>query len=140
MVNVSQIKEHMDVIASDGKTVGKVDHLEGQDRIKLTKTDSPDGKHHLVPVRWIDHVDPARPSEQSRIRRTKELERRRLGGRRRQRRRRHRSPVASSSPAHAARINFSTAVSRTLRLPTSAIASSSAPSAVQVPEKPMPTS
>jgi hypothetical protein len=57
MVNVSQIKEHMDVIASDGKTVGKVDHLEGQDRIKLTKTDSPDGKHHLVPVGWIDHID-----------------------------------------------------------------------------------
>ena len=35
----SQIREHMDVISSDKKTVGKVDHLEGTDKIKLTKTD-----------------------------------------------------------------------------------------------------
>jgi hypothetical protein len=30
----SQIREHMDVISSDKKTVGKVDHLEGTDKIK----------------------------------------------------------------------------------------------------------
>ena len=32
------IKEHMEVLGSDGKHVGTVDHLEGADRIKLTKT------------------------------------------------------------------------------------------------------
>ena len=36
----------MDVISSDKKTVGKVDHLEGTDKIKLTKQSSPDGQHH----------------------------------------------------------------------------------------------
>ena len=42
----AQIKEHMDVISSDKKTVGKVDHLEGTDKIKLTKQSSPDG--HII--------------------------------------------------------------------------------------------
>jgi hypothetical protein len=54
----SQIREHMDVISSDRKTVGKVDHLEGTDKIKLTKQSSPDGEHHhFIPVSWVDHVD-----------------------------------------------------------------------------------
>jgi hypothetical protein len=58
MVATSQIKEHMDVISSDKKTVGKVDHLEGTDKIKLTKQSSPDGQHHhFIPVSWVDHVD-----------------------------------------------------------------------------------
>jgi hypothetical protein len=39
--DATQIKEHMDVISSDRKTVGKVDHLEGSDKIKLTKQSSP---------------------------------------------------------------------------------------------------
>ena len=57
-MDISQIKEHMDVISSDREIVGKVDHLEGQDRIKLTKSSSPDGKHHhFIPVDWVDHVD-----------------------------------------------------------------------------------
>ena len=54
----SQIKEHMDVISSDKKTVGKVDHLEGPDKIKLTRQSSPDGQHHhFIPLDWVDHVD-----------------------------------------------------------------------------------
>ncbi|EKS37069.1 DUF2171 domain-containing protein [Afipia broomeae] len=57
MADVSKIKEHMDVIDSTGKNIGQVDHLEGSDRIKLTKSSSPDGVHHFVPVAWIDHVD-----------------------------------------------------------------------------------
>ena len=56
-MDTSKIKEHMDVIDSAGKKVGQVDHLQGNDQIKLTKTGSPDGKHHLVPVSWIDHID-----------------------------------------------------------------------------------
>lgn len=57
MTDVSKIKEHMDVLDSAGKKIGQVDHLEGNDNIKLTKTSSPDGQHHFVPVAWIDHVD-----------------------------------------------------------------------------------
>lgn len=53
---VEGITEHMQVIASCGKCVGTVDHLESNS-IKLTRKDSPDGMHHFVPLSWIDHVD-----------------------------------------------------------------------------------
>jgi hypothetical protein len=53
---VAGIQEHMDVVASCGKTIGKVDHLEGN-AIKLTKKDSPDGVHHFIPTSWIERVD-----------------------------------------------------------------------------------
>ena len=56
-MNAADIKEHMDVIAADGQKIGQVDHLEGKDKIKLTKHDSPDGKHHLIPVNWVSKVD-----------------------------------------------------------------------------------
>ncbi|ANY83249.1 hypothetical protein BB934_30175 (plasmid) [Microvirga ossetica] len=44
MTDISQIKEHMEVIGADGAHVGTVDHLEGN-RIKLTKKDSGEGSH-----------------------------------------------------------------------------------------------
>ena len=53
-------------------------------------------------------------------------------------RREHADGVAHDSYTRC--ISFSTAVMRRLRLPASAVASSSAPSLSQVPEKPMPTS
>lgn len=53
---IQAITEHMPVVASCGKCVGTVDHLESNS-IKLTRKDSPDGLHHYVPLSWIDHVD-----------------------------------------------------------------------------------
>ncbi|BAP37082.1 hypothetical protein J2769_000399 [Acinetobacter guillouiae] len=46
-INVESIKNHADVIASCGTQIGKVDHLEGQDSIKLTRSDD---EHHLIPL------------------------------------------------------------------------------------------
>jgi hypothetical protein len=58
MVDTSQIKEHMDVISSDKKMVGKVDHLDCPDKIKLTRKSSPSGEHHhFIPVTWVERVD-----------------------------------------------------------------------------------
>jgi hypothetical protein len=46
MSDLSQVKEHMDVIGADGVHVGTVDKVDG-DRIKLTKADSGShGDHH----------------------------------------------------------------------------------------------
>jgi hypothetical protein len=53
---VAAITDHMEVIASCGKKMGVVDHVEGG-AIKLTKNDSPDGMHHFVPVSWVGRVD-----------------------------------------------------------------------------------
>jgi hypothetical protein len=57
MATADQIREHMEVRALDGAHIGTVDHLEGDTQIKLTKNDSDDGKHHLIPLEWVDHVD-----------------------------------------------------------------------------------
>jgi hypothetical protein len=58
MFKQSDIKEHMEVLGSDGQHVGKVDHMDGSNAIKLAKSDPKSGgKHHLIPVDWIDHVD-----------------------------------------------------------------------------------
>ena len=57
MADTTQIKEHMAVIASDGQTVGLVDHLQGSDMIKLTRQSGGHGHHHLIPTAWVDRVD-----------------------------------------------------------------------------------
>ena len=58
VMNKEQIREHMEVLGSDGKHIGTVDHLEGESQIKLAKKDvSAGGKHHLIPLDWVDHVD-----------------------------------------------------------------------------------
>lgn len=56
MADLSQIKEHADVIGADGVHVGTVDRVDG-DRIKLTKQDSNDQKHHYVSVGLVAAVE-----------------------------------------------------------------------------------
>ena len=53
----ANIKEHMQVLGSDGILVGVVDHLQSEARIKLTKNDSVDGQHHFIDVDLVGHVD-----------------------------------------------------------------------------------
>ena len=54
---VQQVREHMEVVGSDGAHVGTVDKLSG-DRIILTKTDQDSGGvHHSIPSSWIKSVD-----------------------------------------------------------------------------------
>lgn len=50
------IKEHMEVLGSDGGFVGTVDHLEGSE-IKLTKSSDKSGQHHFIPLDWVSNVD-----------------------------------------------------------------------------------
>jgi hypothetical protein len=45
MADLSQVKEHMEVVGADGIRVGTVDSVSG-DRIKLTKADSGSHRHH----------------------------------------------------------------------------------------------
>ena len=67
MADLSQIREHMEVIGADGVHVGTVDHVEG-DRIKLTKKDSSvdvsgaqggghAGHHHFIPGGLVADVE-----------------------------------------------------------------------------------
>jgi hypothetical protein len=56
MLDANQIKEHAAVIGADGVHVGTVDHVQG-DRIKLTKQDSVDEKHHYIPLSLVAEVE-----------------------------------------------------------------------------------
>lgn len=60
MADLSNIREHMEVVGADGVHVGTVDRMEG-DRIKLTKKDSGEGSHrghhHYIPASLIAGVD-----------------------------------------------------------------------------------
>jgi len=56
MINVSEIREHMEVVGSDGGHVGKVDHVLGGE-IELSKLDLGGGfKHHLIPITWVEQI------------------------------------------------------------------------------------
>lgn len=49
--------EHLQVKDVNGEHVGTVDHLEGADQLKLTKTDSTDGQHHYVQLSQVESMD-----------------------------------------------------------------------------------
>jgi len=55
MADISQIREQMEVVGSDGRHVGTVDRVEGN-KIKLTRKDSEEGVHHLIPTDWVESV------------------------------------------------------------------------------------
>jgi len=52
---IQQIKPEMPVVCSEDGQFAVVDHLEGQDSIKLKK--DKDGKHHFIPMSWVTVVD-----------------------------------------------------------------------------------
>jgi hypothetical protein len=57
MIDATRIKEHMEVIGSDGKHVGRVDHVK-EGEIELAKMDLGSGmKHHMIPMSWVDFID-----------------------------------------------------------------------------------
>jgi len=68
MVQPADIREHMEVIGSDGGHVGRVDHVLG-DEIELAKFDMGAGlRHHLIPMTWVERVE----EDKLRLNRTKD--------------------------------------------------------------------
>jgi hypothetical protein len=59
MADLSQIREHAEVIGADGVHVGTVDHVDGE-RIKLARSDSPDGRHHYISAGLVADVEDGR--------------------------------------------------------------------------------
>ncbi len=57
-METNEIRNGQKVCLKDaGDYVASVDHLDGDEYIKLKKDDSPDGRHHWIPVSWVDSVD-----------------------------------------------------------------------------------
>jgi hypothetical protein len=58
MFNSLDVQDQMEVVGSDGKHVGTVDHKESADLITLTKDDpNAGGRPHLISIKWVDYVD-----------------------------------------------------------------------------------
>jgi hypothetical protein len=51
----SQIREHMKVVGSDGRSIGSVDKVES-DKIKLSKSGSADGQHHFIDMADVAEI------------------------------------------------------------------------------------
>jgi hypothetical protein len=57
MVDTTQIRERMDVVSSDDRHVGRVDHVRGTE-IELARLDvSTLGTERKIPMSWVDFVD-----------------------------------------------------------------------------------
>jgi len=55
MINTQEIKPNMPVVCSDDGQFAVVDHVEGQNAIKLKKDEK--GEHHFIPMKWVTKVD-----------------------------------------------------------------------------------
>ena len=55
MVQASKIKAGMPVVCSQDGQFAVVDHVEGQEAIKLNRDDK--GTHHYIPTSWVTKVD-----------------------------------------------------------------------------------
>ena len=57
-VDLSAIREDMEVVGSDGGHVGSIDHFrDGQLKLKRQDPAATDGQHHFVPAQWVSQVD-----------------------------------------------------------------------------------
>jgi len=50
-----KIKPNMPVVCSEDGQFAVVDHIDGNDAIKLKKDDR--GQHHFIPTSWVTRVD-----------------------------------------------------------------------------------
>ena len=62
MIDLKHIHKDAEVIGADGVHIGIVDHVDG-DRLKLTRKDSVDNRHHYIPAILIAHVEGAYDNE-----------------------------------------------------------------------------
>lgn len=55
MIEASKIKPDMPVVCSQNGEFAKVDHMEGDETIKLMK--DVNGQHHFIPLSWVTSTD-----------------------------------------------------------------------------------
>ncbi len=65
MVDLTALRERMEIVGSDGRHVGEIDHVLDQGEIKLSRRDSEAeaesgpgrGHHHYIPLDWVERID-----------------------------------------------------------------------------------
>ena len=57
MIQASQIRDHMQIVGSDGQQLGSVERVNGSSRIKFTRKGVADGADHFIPLDWVAAVE-----------------------------------------------------------------------------------
>jgi hypothetical protein len=57
MTDTSKIREHMEVVGSDGQHVGRVDKVEGVSLKLAMDASEASGEHRYIPVEWVASVN-----------------------------------------------------------------------------------
>ncbi len=57
MVHAKLVERPAHEVGASGLYVGTVDHLDGDSYIKLKARGADDGKHHWIPLAWVESVD-----------------------------------------------------------------------------------
>jgi len=57
MVQASQIRDHMQIVGSDGQQLGSVQQVEGSSRIKFAPRGAVGGGEQFIPLAWVASVD-----------------------------------------------------------------------------------
>jgi hypothetical protein len=56
-MDISKIRQHMAVVANDGRQVGFVARLEGSTGLKVTRIKNGHGFEYVIPLAWVSDVD-----------------------------------------------------------------------------------
>jgi hypothetical protein len=56
MIQASQIREHMQVVGSDGQKLGSVERLDGSSRLKLAAVGTAGG-NNFIPLDWVASIE-----------------------------------------------------------------------------------
>jgi hypothetical protein len=57
MIQASQIKNHMQIVGSDGQQLGSVERIDGSSRIKFAPKGAAEGRDHFIPLDWVASVE-----------------------------------------------------------------------------------
>ena len=57
MVQASQIRDHMQIVGSDGQQLGTVQQVDASSRIKFVKKGAAGGGDHFIPLAWVASVE-----------------------------------------------------------------------------------
>lgn len=65
MTDLTALREGMEIVGSDGRHVGEIDHVESSGEVKLKRRDSEaeaesdaaHAHHHFIPLDWVEKID-----------------------------------------------------------------------------------
>lgn len=60
MIRKSQIQEHMEVLDKAGHCLGRVDHLQADNQIRVACSDPRFSQHRFIPLEWVERLEGGR--------------------------------------------------------------------------------